>query len=63
MTEIDQLKKRISDSGPEGVPTAHIRDDYEPAGDIMINQLTQSGEYITRRDPDWRIYTKEMAPY
>jgi hypothetical protein len=63
MSEIDQLKKRIDDSGPEGVLTAHIRDDYEPSGDLMIYQLTESGKYKTRRDPDWRIYRAEMAPY
>ncbi len=63
MSEIEQLKKRIKDSGPEGVKTAHIRDDYEPAGEMMIHQLTESGEFVQRRDPDWRIYTKDMAPY
>ncbi len=55
--------ERIKDSGPEGVETAHIRDDYEPAGEMMIHQLTESGEFVQRRDPDWRIYTKDMAPH
>lgn len=60
---LDQLKQRIDSSGPEGVPTEHIRDDYEPAGDLMMWNLMESGEYVQRRDPDWRIYIKDMAPY
>jgi hypothetical protein len=63
MSEIEQLKKRIDASGPEGVKTAFIRDDYEPAGDMMIHILSESGEYISRRDPDWKIFKKGMEPY
>ena len=65
MNEIEQLKKRINDSGFEGVLTSHIRDDYEPIGQKMINQLTNSGEYVQRRTPAhspdsaWRIFKKE----
>jgi hypothetical protein len=63
MSELEQLKKRINDSGPEGVKTAHIRDDYEPAGDLMIHNLMESGEYKSRRDPDWKIFKSGMEPY
>ena len=65
MSEIDQLKNRINDSGEDGVKTSDIREDYEPAGDMMIHQLTESGEFISRRvtplgcigmDSHWRIY-------
>jgi hypothetical protein len=69
MSELEQLKTRIKDSGPEGVETAHIRDDYEPAGDMMIAGLIDSGEFITRRAPahsfdsKWRIFISGMEPY
>jgi hypothetical protein len=63
MSELEQLKKRIDDSGPEGVKTAHIREDYEPAGDLMIHNLTESREYTSRRDPDWKIFKAGMEPY
>jgi len=69
MGEIDQLKKRIDDSGVDGVETAHIREDYEPAGQMMINSLTDSGEYVQRRTPahsfesKWRIFKKGNEPY
>ena len=65
MTEMEQLKKRINDSGVEGIKTAHIRDDYEPAGQMMINQLSESGEYVQRKTPahsfdaEWRIFQKD----
>jgi len=68
MSEIDQLKNRIDSSGREGVLTAHIRDDYEPAGDMMIRSLTDSGEYVQRKTPmhssdqKWRIFKKGMEP-
>ena len=69
MGEIEQLKNRINNSGMEGIETAHIRDDYAPAGDMMIRTLTNSGEYIQRRTPmhsvdsKWRIFKKGSEPY
>ena len=69
MTEIEQLKKRINDSGAEGVKTAYIRDDYEPVGQIMINQLSELGKYVQRKTPahsfdaKWRIFLKGNEPY
>jgi len=69
MSEIEQLKKRIDDSGLEGVLTSPIRDDYEPAGQMMMSILTNSGEYVQRKvppqsfDQEWRIFKKEFAPY
>jgi len=69
MTAIEQLSKRIIDSGPEGVLTSHIRDDYEPAGDLMIHYLLNSGNFVSRRTPaysydsKWRIFRKGMEPY
>ena len=64
MSEIEQLKNRIDDAGPAGVLTAHVRDDYEPAGDMMMNGLMESGEYVQRKDGyEWKIYKKGMEPY
>ena len=69
MSEIEQLKKRIDESGMSGLETAYIRDDYDPAGDLMINHLTGSGEYVTRKVPmhdfnaKWRVYKAGMEPY
>jgi hypothetical protein len=69
MGEIEQLKKRIDDSGMDGVETAHIRDDYEPVGQMMINHLTSSGGYVQRKAPahsfdqKWRIFKKGNEPY
>lgn len=69
VSEIDELKKRVDSSGREGVLTAHIRDDYEPAGDMMIRDMTNSGEYVQRKAPmhssnqKWRIFKKGMEPY
>jgi hypothetical protein len=69
MAEIDQLKERINKSGPEGVLTSQIRDDYEPIGANMIRDLVDTGEYVTRKVPirmsfgfEWRIFTKEWDP-
>lgn len=67
--ELEQLKKRIDDNGPAGVLTAHIRDDYEPAGDMMMMSLVDSGEYVQRRVPmhspnsQWKIFKKGFEPY
>lgn len=75
MSEIDQLKKRIDDSGVDGIKTAHIRDDYEPIGDVMIRDLVSSGEYITCEvssshdrkpridDQNWKIFKASCKPY
>ena len=69
MTEFEQLKKRIDDSGITGVETSHVRDDYEPAGDMMMKTLMKSGEYVQRRTPahnydsKWRIFKKGLEPY
>ena len=69
MNELEQLKKRIDDSGLEGIPTDMIRDDYEPAGDLMIRQLCASGEYVTRKippgmyDQKWTIFRRGAEPY
>ena len=69
MSELDQLKKRILDSGKDGIETAIIRDDYEPAGDLMIRHLCESGEYVTRKVPPgmygqkWKIFKAAMDPY
>ena len=70
MSEIDQLKERIENSRTEGVETAHIRDDYEPAGQMMINNLVLSGEFITRREAtnirggrgEWKIFAVGYEP-
>ena len=69
MSEIEQLKDRIRGSGPEGVLTAHIRDDYEPAGDMMMQQLNDGVEFVSRRTPmhstasQWRMFATEFDPY
>jgi len=70
MSELDQLKKRIFESGEDGIETAHIRDDYEPAGDMMINVLTESGKFVSRRvmddngiDSRWKIFPNGLEPY
>jgi len=69
MSELEQLKERIDKSGFEGVETAIIRDDYEPAGDMMIRQLMESGEYVSRKTPmqsldaTWKVFKASMEPY
>ena len=69
MSELEILKNRIKESGPEGVETSIVRDDYEPAGDLMIKQLVCSGDFLTRKTPmhswnaKWRIFSAEMVPY
>lgn len=49
MSEIEQLKQRIDQSLYDGIATSIIRDDYEPIGQMMINDLVQTGEYVTLR--------------
>jgi len=69
MGELEQLKERIDKSSFEGVETAIIRDDYEPAGDMMIHQLMESGEYVSRKTPmhsfdaTWKVFKAGMEPY
>ncbi len=69
MSEIDQLKVRIDNSGLSGIETAIIRNDYEPIGDLMIRSLRDSGEYVTRKvppgmyDQKWKIFKAGMEPY
>ncbi|MEQ8409089.1 MAG: hypothetical protein RKH07_12520 [Gammaproteobacteria bacterium] len=69
MSEVDQLRARIDKAGPQGVLTSQIRDDYEPAGQMMIRSLTESGEYVQRKgfgnglDQEWRIFKKGTEPY
>ena len=64
MNEINQLKERIDRSGPDGLKTSEVRDDYEPAGNLMMRGLMETGEYVQRKlGHEWRIYKKNMAPY
>ncbi len=69
MSEIDTLKSRIEASGQDGIKTDIIRDDYEPAGDMMIKHLVDSGEFITQRTVDgvfessWKIFMSDSSPY
>ena len=69
MSEIEQLKKRIDDSGMEGIKTAIVRDDYEPAGDMMMRELCATGDYVQRRTPmhsfdsEWHIFNEDSKPY
>ena len=69
MNELEQLKNRINNSGFGGIKTAHVRDDYEPIGDMMMRDLMDSGEYVQRKvpmqsfDQHWRIFKKEYQPY
>ena len=70
MSELQQLKDRIEESGRDGVETAHVRDDYEPAGDMMIKRLVSSNEFVTRRvtsfdglDSRWKIFKAGLEPY
>lgn len=69
MSEVEQLKKRIDESRTEGIKTAHVRDDYEPAGDMMMRDLCANGDYVQRKvpmhswDQEWRIFRKDSAPY
>jgi hypothetical protein len=66
VSEIDQLKSRVDEAGSEGVLTAHIRDE---AGQMMINRLCDSEDYIQRKgfgnalDQQWRVFQSRFAPY
>ena len=67
MSEIDQLKQRIDNSGETGVFTAHIRDDYEPVGAEMIHDICANGEYVQRQikigsDYKWKIFKEGNEP-
>ena len=69
MSELDQLKKRIEEAGPDGLKTSIVRDDYEPAGDMFMMSLCEKEEFVQRKgfgggmDQSWRIFKKEFAPY
>lgn len=69
MSELEQLKQRIDDSGIEGLKNADIKNDYAPAGNLMLDQLTQNCGYVQRRVPrmghvsDWRIFKRGCEPY
>ena len=69
MSELEQLKKRIDDSEINGIENSIVRDDYEPAGDMMLRQLLSTGEYVARQgmgrglDQKWRIFKEGMEPY
>ena len=69
MSELEQLKRRIVNANADGVLTGQIRDDYEPAGQMMIQGLCAGGKYVQRKgfgdsfDQKWRIFKKEFAPY
>ena len=69
MGEIEQLKRRINESGIDGIETKHIRYDYDPIGDIMIRDLCSTGNYVQRKvppntfDQKWKIFKKGMEPY
>ncbi len=66
---LEQLKERIDQSGIRGVENAHVREDYEPVGDMMLRTLTDSREYVQRKTPmrsfdaKWRIFKKGSEPY
>lgn len=73
MSELEQLKQRIIDAGEEGLETSIVHDDYEPAGQLMINQLTHNfeREFVTCRTYDnntglltgpWRVWHKNSLP-
>ncbi|PHS13495.1 MAG: hypothetical protein COA78_07085 [Blastopirellula sp.] len=69
MSEYEQLKTRIDEAGMEGVLAEHIRDDYEPAGQMMMQRLCDSDHYVQRKgmgvgpDQKWRIFKTPFQPY
>ncbi len=69
MSEVEQLKRQIDASGREGIETAHIRDDYEPAGAMMIRDICATGDYVQRKvppggfDQKWKVFKKGVEPY
>ena len=69
MSEVEQLKQRINESGSSGVETAHIRDDYEPVGAMMIYDICATGDYVQRKvppggyDQKWKVFKKGLEPY
>lgn len=72
MSELEQLKQRIIKANYEGLETSIIRDDYSPAGQLMINELCESGEFFSQRKPDetlyginggpWKVWASEFKP-
>lgn len=69
MSEIKQVKDLIEMCKFSGVKTADIREDYEPIGQKLINELCESGDYIQRKitsnpfEGEWKIFKKEFDPY
>ena len=69
MSELQELKSRVISSGPEGVLTSQIKDDYDPIGKIIISNLCESGEFVQRRYPandynsKWRLFKSGNEPY
>lgn len=64
MSEIKELKQRINSSGTVGILKTIIRDDYEPAGDLMMFTLVNSGEYVQVKEGfDWKMFKKGFEPY
>jgi len=70
MSELEQLKRRIIKREYDGITTAIIKDGYEPAGQMMINALVDSGEFVSRRDNGqigvagpWKVWAKGFEPY
>ena len=48
--------------------TEIIREDYEPAGDMMIRNLVDSGDFVSTRQYDgpgsageWKLWAKEFV--
>jgi hypothetical protein len=69
MSELKQLERRIDESGVKGIKTVDVREDYEPAGDLMMRRLCDSGDYVQRKgygyglDQEWRIFKNVYKPY
>ncbi len=69
MSKLEQLKERVRHSGKCGVATADIRDDYDPIGAMMIQDLCDTGEYVQRKVPPggfdqvWKVFKKGEEPY
>jgi hypothetical protein len=68
MSELKQLEIRIIQSNYEGIATAIIRDDYEPAGGMMIHRICSDDEFVSRRvesgsGSEWKVFAAEFKPY
>ena len=59
MNQRGELMELIEKSGTTGIPTDVIREEYEPAGDLIIKHLIESGHYVTKKvgtDNEWTIF-------